>query len=471
MNRFWLFTIILMFSLLHSASINPSKIFASNLLPNVSLKMEDPYFWIKKIKNPHLILLTPDQINKMNEENLKRGDLYLYDVKTMKEDWSKVEIINLLKEDWEGFGRTEEVRYGRNGKALDDSFWSRLKENFNEKGLRENNHILFAFTVRRTDIRVFPTDEVSMITPNNFEFDRFQHSAIPPGVLIGIYHFSRDNLWAYTQTPFIRGWIRTEDIAIAGNKNEAIDFINFDEKLVVTGNFIKVYADPFFKKKAFHTQMGSTFPLISFPEKRKKQISKYVIRIPLRKGNGELTMREGYIREFEDVHRGFLPYTQQNIALQAFKMLHSPYGWGEMFGGRDCSRFIMDIFNTFGILMPRNSALQSKIGLSLGSFEGETREGKKKVLEIANPFATLLRMPGHIMLYLGKHNERYYVIHSIWGTQIGGGWFDPVIEKIGKVVVSDLELGSKGPYGSLLDRITDIQFIGPNCFKGSFNQR
>jgi len=65
------------------------------------------------------------------------------------------------------------------------------------------------------------------------------------------------------------------------------------------------------------------------------------------------------------------------------------------------------------------------------------------------------------MLYLGKDNGKYYIIHNIWGIQKAGE-FGPVLEKIGRVVISDLSLGSSGPSGSLLDRITDIRLIGPN---------
>ena len=37
--------------------------------------------------------------------------------------------------------------------------------------------------------------------------------------------------------------------------------------------------------------------------------------------------------------------------------------------------------------------------------------------------------------------------------------FGPVLDKIGKGVVSDLTLGKSGPNGSLIDRLTDIRVI------------
>jgi hypothetical protein len=432
---------------------------SSSTISSVSLKREDPEFWIKKIPDPRRLLLTTEEIQKLNEENLKRKDLYLCNVKSLKEEWTREEIQALLKEDLEGFGRTEEIRYGRYGNPLEEAFWSALIKNMNTESLKDKNRILFGLIVRRTDIRVFPTDEPSLSTPDRSEFDRFQHSAIPPGSLIGIYHLSKDKLWAYAQTGFIRGWIRMTDLAIAKERREAIDFEEAKDRLVITGNFIPVFADLSFQQTALVAQMGSSFPFYSTPENSEKKGPYYVIQIPLREIDGQLTFQKAYIPKKEDVHRGFLPYHQENVARQAFKMLHQPYGWGEMFGARDCSRFIMDIFHTFGILMPRNSKLQARIGIPLGQVEGKTLKEKKKVLDRAIPMATLLRIPGHIMLYLGKDKGTFYIIHNIWGIQ-RRGWFGPKLEKIGQVVVSDLRLGETGPNASLLYRLTDIQLIG-----------
>jgi len=434
---------------------------ASHLLPNVSPKMEEPEFWIKKIRDPSRLLLTPEDIQKMNDENLKREDLFLCRVKDLKEEWTRQEILVLLDEDWEGFGRTAEVRYGRNGVPLEEPFWSQLKNNLNRESTRDRNQMLFGLIVKRTDIRVFPTDELSMSTPNNYEFNRFQHSSVSPGSLIGIYTFSKDKLWAYVQTRFIRGWVRTIDLAIAKERSEAVGYEEARDQLIITGNFVKVFGDSLLQHPLFLAQMGTSFPILSLSVNSETGSPYYMIKIPFRQIDGKLTFGKGYIRRDDDVRVGFLPYTQENLARQAFKMLDEPYGWGEMFGARDCSRFIMDIFSTFGVLMPRNSKLQARIGVPLGQVEGKTIKEKQEILDRAIPLATLIRLPGHIMLYLGKGNGKHYVIHNIWGTQ-RGGWFGPKLEKIGRVVVSDLSLGKSGPNQSLLHRITDIQFIGFN---------
>jgi len=444
----------------------PQVLSASSRLPNVTPEMERPGFWIRKIKNPTTLLLTAEKIHNMNEENVKRQDLRLCRISDLKEHWSKEEILSLLKEDWEDFGRTEEVRYGKNGSPLGEVFWNKLRNNMNQESVQKNDRMSFALIVKQTDIRVFPTDEPSMNTPNDEEFDRLQHSSISVGSPVGIYHFSQDKKWAYVQTQFIRGWIQTRDMAMAKEKVEVVDYEQAKDRLVVTGNFVTVFGDPSLRQPVFTVQMGDSFPLLGTPGGSKDPRAFYVIHLPSREDRGSLSIRKGYIRAEEDVHRGFLSYHQENLARQAFKMLHHPYGWGDRLGGRDCSRFIMDLFRTFGILMPRNSKEQAMVGVNPGSVEEKAVQEKRKILDQCIPLATTVRLPGHIMLYLGTNQGKHYVIHSIWGIQKSGK-ASPALQKIGKAVVSDLSLGENGPNRSLLDRVTDIRIIGssPEIYK------
>jgi hypothetical protein len=421
--------------------------------------MERPDYWITAIRNPNRVLMDARAIEAMNEQNLKRQDLWYSDVKELKTEWTREDLLALLKEDWEGFGQTSELRYGRDGRGLDASFWGDLRNNMNQPALPESQRLLFGLITRRTDLRVFPTEEHSLNEPSDNGFDRFQHSSVNPGSLVGIYHFSRDRQWAYVQTYFMRGWVHREDVAVAREKREALDYAATTDRLLVTGNLVNVFEDPLLQKAAFTAQMGSSFPLLSSEEQKLFLDSCYALRLPARGADGELVFKNGYVSRRQDVRPGFLPYTQANVARQAFKMLHEPYSWGEMSGGRDCSRFIMDIFSTFGLLLPRNSKYQAMIGKPSTPLEGKKFAEKKQILDRAAPLATLLRLPGHIMLYLGKQKGRYYVIHDLWGVPRGNRR-NPGLEKVGRVVVSDLSLGSSGPSGSLLNRLTGITLIG-----------
>jgi hypothetical protein len=448
----------------------PQVSIAQSRLPNVTQEMECADFWIKKIRDPERLILTADEIRGMNERNLNNQGLYLFNVKEQKQSLTRDEMLALFKEDWEGFARPEGTRYGRNGKPLTLSFWNDIDQKLNKEWVGENHPLHFGLVVKRTDIRVFPTHDACKVVPDEEGFDVFQHSTISPGSLVGVYHSTNDGLWTYVQTQFVRGWIRTRDLAIARDKREALDYDGCDQRLVATGSFIKIFADPAGRELAFTAQMGSSFPWGASPNQIEAprlqgaapsplaRDKYYVVKIPTRETDGRLTFRMGYVSKSEDVHAGFLPFNQQNVARQAFKMLHEPYGWGETDGGRDCSRFIMDLFASFGIVMPRNSKYQAMIGEDLGVRE-EMRTGEKLcILDQTTPLTTLLRLPGHIMLYLGKHQGRYYVIHSLWSIQKA----DPtglVLSKIGRVVVSDLSLGESAPNGALLDRISDARSI------------
>ena len=97
----FLFFTITLFSFVITSGYAPQALIASPRLPNVPPEMERPQFWIKKIKNPALLLLTPEMIHQMNEDNLKRQDIHLCRINDLKEDWSMEEILSLIKEDWE----------------------------------------------------------------------------------------------------------------------------------------------------------------------------------------------------------------------------------------------------------------------------------------------------------------------------------------------------------------------------------
>ena len=80
-----------------------------------------------------------------------------------------------------------------------------------------------------------------------------------------------------------------------------------------------------------------------------------------RAADGFVFWRRAWIHGKADVSVGYLPYTRAHILRQAFKMLGENYGWGGQREGRDCSSFIMDIYNVFGIRSPRNADQQEKI--------------------------------------------------------------------------------------------------------------
>ena len=116
-----------------------------------------------------------------------------------------------------------------------------------------------------------------------------------------------------------------------------------------------------------------------------------------------------------------------------------------------------------GIYLPRNGSAQYAVGSAIHVFDGteEALQKEEIIAQIAIPAATMLRFPGHIMLYLGSVDGKSYVLQAIWGVRIpavDGQDKDQVIAA-NRTLVSDLSLGQYSKKGSLLHRITSLSRI------------
>jgi cell wall-associated NlpC family hydrolase len=150
-------------------------------------------------------------------------------------------------------------------------------------------------------------------------------------------------------------------------------------------------------------------------------------------------------------------FTPRNAARAIDEMLGEPYGWGGASGFRDCSAMTRDYFSLFGVWLPRNSADQSVTGARMSLKNTPSSEKTSVIVPSAVPFATLVHMPGHIMLYLGVYNGEPVVFHNTWGVRTNSGR-----AVVGQAVVTSLKLGSEikdKPEDSLLiDRIDSFSF-------------
>jgi len=164
-----------------------------------------------------------------------------------------------------------------------------------------------------------------------------------------------------------------------------------------------------------------------------------------------------------------LSFTRRNVLEAAFAHLGEPYGWGGDSGNRDCSRLLLDVFERFGLHLPRHSATQ----VTAGSFSVDvsTLESEKERLLLLDTALqrgiVLLHFPGHIMLYLGRDADgRPMALHSLAAYKAACSQPDPSnaagesLVKVNQVIVSDLELGRGSTSRSYLERITHLTVIG-----------
>jgi hypothetical protein len=309
---------------------------------------------------------------------------------------------------------------------------------------------------RATSVRALPTMFKMIEGRGDVEFDQLQFTLIKLWTPVAIYHKSSDGKWIYIQAPYVRGWVRARDVAVFEDREALKTRLKTGGFLVVTGESIPVFSDATLKDVFQRPSMGTVIPLAS----SKSPEGPYPVWIPQRRDDGSVTLRKCYISRKSDVTKGFPVYSQANVIRQAFKLLGARYGWGGQYNGRDCSGFTHDVFLSFGIDMPRDSKQQAMVGTQLGHFQPfQDAEPRAAALRSARPGVTLLKMPKHIMIYLGTLNGQFYVIHSTWAERTGDDRAADEKNRINQVVVSDLELNGRSYLGSLFDRVLSINEI------------
>jgi hypothetical protein len=173
-------------------------------------------------------------------------------------------------------------------------------------------------------------------------------------------------------------------------------------------------------------------------------------------------------RGFAEVEPGRLqptrrPLTRRGVLTTAFQFLDSPYGFGDADGGRDCSRLLMDLFESFDLALPRHSAWQAQAGTFTLDLAGLAAADKLRSIErAAESSIVLLALPGHIMLYLGKDKAGVpMVLHALgeYARPCPDGRGESVVE-LARTVVTDLQVGAGSSRGALIDRMTALAAFG-----------
>jgi len=417
---------------------------APQRLKNVNPEFESADFWSARAPEPRALILTPDEIEVLNRAALQYPS-NLVDIFALPEHPDRSHLQDMI-DDLEKL-KNGPPGYDHTNHPLTKKFYDRIESAIGT--LPETLPLQYGIITSRANLRRLPTNEVFLDKPFRNSFDRFQFTLLECGTPAAIFHATKDRAWFLIQVSHTRGWVESSRIA-AAPKQEVLRFSG-SNPLVMTGARVDIYSDPSLSQHAATLQMGATLPL------ENREASSYRVTLPTRDENGTLKRTAGYIRASDDVHDGYLPFTMKNLYHQAFKLLNHPYGWGDLYEGRDCSRFIMDIYRCFGFNMPRNSLRQSQFNGKYRSDIHELQDNEKiEFLKKYDGRPAVLYTPGHIMLFLGVIDGKPYIIHSAWAYSGEPGFFTRETKYVGRVVVSDTSLGQGTKGGSLLKRITAV---------------
>ena len=297
--------------------------------------------------------------------------------------------------------------YDRRHKKVPEKSWKWWISNANFAALdRVRGH---AISVRHTNLRALPTDTTAYRDPwkstEGFPFDYNQNSALYPNTPLYISHYSRDGRWAFVHAPDAYGWVHVRDIARVDTRFMRV-FRTGHYAIAVRDNLlIRHNGKPYSLVK-----LGTLFPM----DRRGRKLL-----LATRDARGRARIATLPRPSTRLIARKPIAFTPANITYIARQLKRDPYGWGGIAYGRDCSATTRDFFGVFGIFLRRNSSDQAKDGKAVINIKPLKGAAKKAaILTHAKPFRSLLFVPGHIGIYIGRYKGEPVMMHTYWGIRL-----------------------------------------------------
>ncbi len=392
-------------------------------------------YWMEKNKDGDQVLLDAKGVKAFNAKirSASRSvpDLLNYPA-TVSGDSLKTRIMDYLVLDDDLY---------LHGNKVSENYKNILRKQTNVGAIPAAVTPRYAVTVRRSSLRSLPTGEGLYYYAAERDFDVLQETSLDPGEPLIVLHQSANKYFYYVQSVNYSGWISTFNIAFTDKKTWQ-QYADPDDFLVVTAANMSLKTSG----EQVLYQQGARLPLAG------EQGSAYSVEAPIRGKDGNLQKERLLVPKSADVHKGYLPYTSNNIVRSAFRFYGMPYGWGGLKNSVDCSSLVFNAYRTVGIYLPRNADEQEESAGTKVLLEALGDQQKTEAIDALSPGAALY-MEEHTALYLGNINGVPYVIHSL-GSYLSGGQRHTAM----KVVVSDLTLQRGSGDSFLTDLRTAVEF-------------
>ena len=322
--------------------------------------------------------------------------------------------------------------YGENLQLLQASFFDELLANSNY------NHFLTlnkkALSIKPLNIRAMPTDKPLLRDPlkagEGFPFDYLQNSSIAANKPLLISHYSKDREWAFVESSFAYGWVKSSDIVEIEAKYT--DVWQKAEQVFITKEGVSIYSEK--GEFLFKSRIGMMLALIDEDDS-----SYTVLTVNKYKNRKALYLQSTISKKI--AHKGRLEFNEENINTILKEVSKTNYGWGGLYGQRDCSSTLRDFYAPFGVWLARNSSQQIKEGNLISLENLNSLEKIESIKKNAKPFRTLIYKQGHIGLYVGIKNSEIVMYQNVWGVKTKKDGIEGRFI-IGKPIFSTLEVGS-----------------------------
>lgn len=371
----------------------------AHIVPGVTMDMQKSDFWLEQYRHKDEVILSINEVKQYNINNFRKLS-FLAEPANLARSVSGHEILLYIKE---LSSSSKSVLYDETGGKYQSRDYEVLGENLNASRIPKSVAVQYGLTVKRTFMRTWPTHKEAYENPENMRNDMFVETAVYPAEPIAVYHISEDGKWYFARIYNYMAWIPVTDVALCPLQ-ELEQFLSDKERLIIKGALIHTPYSPDNRISGLQLDMGVTLPLENEGD------SIYTVNFPVADSKGNLEYAKVMLPEAKGLKKGNPDYTTENVLKQAFMFLGETYGWGGMNNARDCSAFILDIYRTFGIKLPRNTGQQEQVQGAI-SLKDKNRQERLTIIGSLRP-GTALYMPGHAMIYLGKWQNRHYIIHD-----------------------------------------------------------
>ncbi|EKD83935.1 MAG: NLP/P60 protein, partial [uncultured bacterium] len=179
-------------------------------IPGVSDEMLFPEFWLKNVADQDKIIMTRNEIERYNRKGFADCEV-LKDLRNFPAAMSGEQLRQSIEK---VSARPQKKRY-LNGEEVTEEYYVALENLLNLDKIKNLTEVKFGITVRRTEMRVFPTAERVFSEPDDFESDMFIETALYPAEPLAVLHESSDGRWLFAQSYNYRAWLPAADVAFA----------------------------------------------------------------------------------------------------------------------------------------------------------------------------------------------------------------------------------------------------------------
>lgn len=409
------------------------KIPAPNLLPHVLPEMNHPDFWLNLINDPENCLLSHEDILQLNQQNLKKH--LIYDLFSAMND---PHVLKFLQDSaLQHISLYQEIMlrkdyFNASGQLVD-------KESICQYAMFSSLAQPTMMCVQSfTNERLLASNELMSEEAFDLEFDQLQNNGLDRGTLCLAVAESLNAEWVFQINESTMGWVEKKQLLEVSDIQEILQH----KKVLV----VQAYAPIYHLDNQIcidHLRMGTRLFVSEAHDDH------LIIICPHQNQWIKARIRK------EDTAPAVQNITSSTLLQRAFRWMHTPYGWGDYNRYVDCSKLIQCLFASFGLILPRNGITQGQAGKTLYSKEDTPEMSLKDKSELLSqsliPGLSLIRFPGHIMLYIGTYQNQPYVLHALY-KYLEPHDNETLSRVCNRVLVSDLALGADTPVGSFLER-------------------